>query len=157
MAQFVQFVHLFNKTHEFKFILQLKIHYLVPTGIRISINNLKINLVMVKSIQILKFKQALKKAKACARRKKWNKWREFNKPQFIETPVVSCAVLQVLHFNTDNGFRKWSCYLISFKTLLEVPWSDDSTGQHIRGEWGVEGVGQQDKLELNLNVIHNYS
>lgn len=61
--------------------------------------------------------------------------------ELLQGPVVRCAVLQILDLHGHHRARKKSV----IPGLLGLRW------QQLRRQWGVEGVGQQNKLELHLD------
>lgn len=63
-------------------------------------------------------------------------------PEFFQGPVMRGAVLLILHLHGDDGSGERS----------PLPLFGHTGGQQVRRQRRVEGVGQQDELELHLWV-----
>lgn len=69
---------------------------------------------------------------------KWKRKMHVYSPKFRQIPVMSGAIFSILYLNGYDCFGEWSAVVPVFSV------------HEIARQRRVEGVGQQDKLELNL-------
>ena len=63
-----------------------------------------------------------------------------DRPEFLQTPEMGGIVLEVLHLNSNHRPRRRT-----FVVVVRVP-----NREQVGREGGVEGLGQEDKLEGHL-------
>lgn len=69
-----------------------------------------------------------------------NDTKNIDAPEFLKTPIMSGSILQVLNLDSHNGLGEWTVFIPILR------------GHQVRGEWGVESVSEQHKLELDLRI-----